>query len=52
MPLYRVILGNDLDEFAEDPRMDDVRRALSMIEPGEPDIVPAHSLIREFIGEK
>jgi len=52
MPLYRAILGNDLDEFADDPRMEDVRRALSMIEPGEPEIVPAHSLIREFIGEK
>ncbi|MBQ3223351.1 MAG: nucleoside kinase [Clostridia bacterium] len=52
MPLYRAILGNDLDEFADDPRMEDVRRALSMIEPGDPDIVPAHSLIREFIGEE
>jgi len=51
LPLYKTILGHDLDEFADDPRMDSVRRVLAALEPGDPAAVPANSLIREFIGE-
>jgi len=52
LPLYKTILGGDLDEFADDPRMDGVRKVLADIEEGDPNEVPANSLIREFIGEK
>lgn len=52
LPLYKAILGNDLDEFADDPRLDCARKAFALVETGDPSVVPAASLIREFIGEK
>ncbi len=49
--LYKTILGNDLDEFASDPRLNAVRRALELVKPADPALVPENALIREFIGE-
>lgn len=52
LPLYKAILGDSLDAFADDPRLDCARKALSLVDAGDPSIVPENSLIREFIGEK
>ncbi|MDO4740003.1 MAG: nucleoside kinase [Eubacteriales bacterium] len=51
LPLYHAILGEELEQFAGDPRMDYVRRALSEALIGDPSAVPEASLIREFIGQ-
>lgn len=50
LSLYKAILGTALDTFSDDPRLHCVRRALDMVSPADPALVPKHSLIREFIG--
>lgn len=50
--VYKAALSTSLDAFSDDPRLERVRRTLSLVQPARPSIVPVDSLIREFIGQQ
>lgn len=51
LSVYKAILGKELLQFRDEPRLSSLLKVLSLLQEIEPSSVPEHSLIREFVGE-
>ena len=49
--VYKTLLQSELEALSDAPEIREILQALAELEPVNPTLVPAHALVREFIGD-